>query len=355
MENNDTVTTEEDVVRLPALEKLIVSSSPHLHAGENVPRIMLLVILTLLPATLSGIYFFGWGAVKVLAVSTVGCAIFELLFHRLRGRSATLGDFSAVLTGLLLGMNLSASTPWWVCVIGAFIAMGLGKHIYGGLGYNPFNPALVARVALLIAFPGHLTTWVAPRGATAAGQTLAGMAADGVSTATPLYAVPHALEAGGAASYEYMSYFLGCIGGCIGETSALALLLGGMALILLKLIRWQVPAAFIGTVYGLTAIIHLVNPGTQPTPLFHILTGGLFIGAFFMATDMVTSPMSRKGAVIFGAGCGVITTAIRVWGAYPEGVSFSILFMNALTPFIDRFTGSKPFGAGKLARKASAS
>lgn len=342
--DNDNTSSQEAVLRLPDMEKLVVSSSPHMHSGENINRVMLMVILALLPACLCGIYFFGLGALWVLLLCTAGCMAFEAFFCKLAHKPNTVPDLSAALTGILLGMNLSASSPWWICILGSFIAMGLGKHIYGGLGYNPFNPALVARVALLIAFPGHLTTWVAPRGATAAGALTA---SDAVSTATPLYAVPQALQHGGQVTYEYMSYFLGRIGGCIGETSALALLIGGLFLIALKLIRWQVPVAFIGTVAGLTAIIQLFYPETQPTPLFHMLAGGLFLGAFFMATDMVTSPMTRRGAIVFGVGCGVITTAIRAWGAYPEGVSFSILFMNALTPFIDRYSKRKPFGIRK--------
>lgn len=343
-----TVSTEGSDIRLPDTGRLVVSSSPHVHSGENVQRIMLLVIVALLPACASGVFFFGLDALRVLLLCTVGCVAFEAMFCKLLGRAVAVRDFSAALTGILLAMNLSASAPWWICVLGAFIAMGLGKHLYGGLGYNPFNPALVARVALLIAFPTHLTTWVAPRGANAAGQALSGPIVDAVSTATPLYAVPHALQQGAEVSYEYMNYFLGRIGGCIGETSALAILIGGLLLVALKLIRWQVPVAFIGTVFVLTGLIHRANPDLQPTPLFHILVGGLFLGAFFMATDMVTSPMTQKGAVIFGVGCGVITTAIRAWGAYPEGVSFAILFMNALTPLIDRYTGRRPFGsAGK--------
>lgn len=346
---NDTTSSREAAIRLPDMEKLVVSSSPHMHSGENIQRVMLLVILALLPAAAAGIYFFGLPALRVMVLCTVGCVAFEALFCKMRGHKNSIADLSAALTGILLAMNLSANSPWWICLLGAFIAMGLGKHIYGGLGFNPFNPALVARVALLIAFPGHLTSWVAPRGADLAGNpVLATTAADAVSTATPLYEIPSTLHEGGEVTYQYMNYFIGRMGGCIGETSALALLIGGLVLIALKLIRWQVPVAFIGTVAALTGIIHLIYPDTQPTPLFHMLAGGLFIGAFFMATDMVTSPMTRRGAIVFGVGCGVITTAIRAWGAYPEGVSFSILFMNALTPFIDRYSSRKPFG---IARK----
>ena len=346
--DNDNTSSQEAAIRLPDMEKLVVSSSPHMHSGENIQRVMLLVIVALIPAGAAGIYFFGMPALRVLVFCTIGCVAFEALFCKMRGQKNTIGDLSAALTGILLAMNLSANAPWWICILGAFIAMGLGKHIYGGLGFNPFNPALVARVALLIAFPSHLTSWVAPRGADAAGNpVLAQAAADAVSTATPLYAIPSALHHGGEVTYQYMNYFIGRVGGCIGETSALALLIGGLFLIALKLIRWQIPVFYIGTVAVLTAILHMIYPQTQPTPLFHILVGGLFLGAFFMATDMVTSPMTRRGAIIFAVGCGVIATAIRTWGAYPEGVSFSILFMNALTPFIDRYSNRKPFGISK--------
>jgi electron transport complex protein RnfD len=323
----------EATVKLPDPAKLIVSSSPHYRNPENVPRIMLLVILALMPACIAGVVFFGWGAVKVLAVCTVSCVAFEALFCRMLGRSVSIGDYSALLSGILLALNLSAATPWWICVIGALIAMGLGKHIYGGLGYNPFNPVLVARVGLLIGFTGPMTYWV---------PTRFQQATDAVSTATPLGMLQDATPIIG---HDYLAYFLGNIGGCLGETSALALLLGGAILVYFKLIRWQVPVVYIGTVAVITGIVHMVSPATHATPLFHILTGGLMIGAIFMATDMVTSPMSVLGCIIFGLGCGILTSVIRIWGSYPEGVSFAILLMNALTPLIDRYTKRRPFGA----------
>lgn len=328
----------EHDIRLPDPTKLVVSSSPHFHSRESVSRIMLIVILALLPACIAGVVFFGVAALTVLLVSAAACVGFEWLFCKWLGKPSALGDYSALLTGILLGMNLSASTPWWVCVIGALLAIGLGKQIYGGLGYNPFNPALVARVGLLIAFPSLMTQWPKTR-----------FAADAVSGATPL----GDWKTNGVLGADYWDYFVGNIGGCIGETSALALLVGGGVLIAYRLIRWEVPAAFIGTVGALSAILWLTNADAHPTPLFHILTGGLFLGAFFMATDMVTSPMSRLGAAIFGAGCGLITIVIRAWGAYPEGVSFSILFMNALVPLIDRYTAAKPFGQARPEKVAA--
>lgn len=337
--------SENQDIRLPDTSKLIVSSSPHLQAPESVRRLMLIVILALLPACAAGVFYFGWPALVVLAVTTASCVGFEALFNRLAGRESTVGDLSAALTGLLLGMNLSATTPWWICIIGALLAMGLGKHVYGGLGYNPFNPALVGRVGLLIAFPKHLTTWVPPDGGKWVAKLADGASLDAVTTATPLYTVPEALAAGTPVDVPYLEYFLGRMGGCIGETCAAALLAGGLVLIALRLIRWHVPASYIGTVLVITGVAHALAPEMQPTPLFHLVAGGLFLGAFFMATDMVSSPMTKTGAVVFGIGCGVVTCVIRLWGSYPEGVSFAILFMNALVPLIDRATRGAPFGA----------
>ena len=319
-------------IKLPDPSKLVVSCSPHFHAGQDVQRIMITVILALLPACAAGVYFFGLRALWVLLVCSASCMLCEALFCALRGRRAPLQDGSALLTGILLGMNVSAATPWWVCVIGALLAIGLGKQVYGGLGYNPFNPALIGRVGLLIAFPQLMTTWVPTRL----------METQAVTTATPL----GQLQTDQVVGTAYVDYLLGNMPGCIGETSAIALLLGGIVLISAKLIRWEVPAAYIGTVAVFTAVANAASPGSGG-PVFHVLTGGLMLGAFFMATDMVTSPMSKKGALVFGCGCGVLTCVIRLWGSYPEGVSFSILFMNALTPMIDRYTATRPFGSRK--------
>ncbi|NOY80349.1 MAG: RnfABCDGE type electron transport complex subunit D [Kiritimatiellaeota bacterium] len=319
----------DNEIRLPDTSRLVVSSSPHFHSGQGVLRVMVTVILALVPACAAGVAVFGPRVLWVLGVCVASSLVFEVIFSRMLGRPEAVRDGSALLTGLLLGMNLSASTPWWVCVIGSLLAIGLGKQIYGGLGFNPFNPALVGRVGLLIAFPKIMTTWPPIRSS----------GLDAVSTATPL----GQLKVEHLAGTDYWNYFVGNIPGCIGETSALALLVGGLVLIALRLIRWQVPFAYIGTVAVFTGIANTVSPG-YGDPLFHILTGGLFLGAFFMATDMVTTPMTGRGAFVFGTGCGVITCVIRLWGSYPEGVSFSILFMNALTPLIDRFTARKPFG-----------
>lgn len=325
----------ETTVRLPDTTKLVVSSSPHFHDGSSVRKIMLLVIAALAPACLAGVATFGPRALWVMLVCVVACMLVEALCTKLQGRACTLGDGSAALTGLLLGMNLPVTTPAWMCVVGAIIAIGIGKMIYGGLGYNPFNPALVGRVALLMAFPTTMTTWVAPRSASS--PLWAGV--DSVTRATPL-GTPWT----GEQLFSTWELFIGRTGGSLGETCVPALVLGGVLLIALKIIRWQVPVCFIGTVAVITGIAHLAAPEQVAPPLLHIMSGGLMLGAFFMATDMVTTPLGRTGAVIFGVGCGVITAVIRLWGSYPEGVSFAILIMNAFTPLIDRYTAGKPFG-----------
>ncbi len=327
----------ENQIRLPDASQLIVSSSPHAHDPMDVRRIMLTVLAALVPACLAGVFFFGLRALWVIGWCGLSCVAFEYVFAKMMNRPAAVSDFSALLTGVLLGLNLSVLTPWWVCIIGGLLAIGLGKQIYGGLGYNPFNPALVARVGLLIAFPNRMTQWVQP----ASGRLFPNY--DALATATPL----GELKTNHVLGTDYWDYFVGSTGGCIGETSAVALLIGGVVLIGLRLIRWQIPVAYIGTVAVFIGIANLVAPGTYGDPLFHILTGGLLIGAFFMATDMVTSPMSKSGAVVFAVGCGLVTSIIRLWGLYPEGVSFSILFMNALVPLIDRYTAKAPFGARK--------
>ena len=316
-------------IRLPDPAKLVVSNSPHIRSGQTIHKVMFGVVAALLPACAAGIWFFGLAALNVLLLCTVSCVVFEELWNKAMKRPSTWKDGSAIITGLLLGMNLNAGIPWWVCIIGAFLAIILAKQLFGGLGYNPFNPALVARVGLLIGFPALMTTWDPTRGMLAENV-------DVVTTATPLSMAP------GAAQVTDM--LVGNTGGCLGETSAIALLIGGGILLALKLIKWEVPTAFIATVAVITGIAHAVNPHEYASPIVHVLSGGLLLGAFFMATDMVTSPMTRKGALIFGLGCGLITSLIRLWGNYPEGVSFSILLMNALTPLIDRMSMPKPFG-----------
>ena len=382
---------------------LIVSPSPHFHTAGNVSSIMIWVTVALLPSCIAGTVFFGLPALRVLALCVAASLAFEFLCVKAMKRPFTLRDASALVTGLLLGMNLPSSTPWWICVTGAFFAIVIGKMIFGGLGCNPFNPALVGRVALLISFPAVMTTWPSPHpcgiatqtvqtsgslpstGATPAGETSGSLPSTGatpadapsgmenggyaITCATPLkyskgakyshtakslvpqapwipqYAADRSPAQSRSALQRYTELFLGIgKGGSLGETCGLTLLLGGLLLIALNIIRWQIPVSYLATVFIITGIAHLCSPNDYAPPLFHLLTGGLLLGAFFMATDMVTTPLSRTGAIVFGIGCGIITAAIRLKGSYPEGVSFAILIMNAFTALIDRFTAGRPFG-----------
>lgn len=320
--------TTTPIIQLPDPSRLVVSNSPHIRSGQTISKIMFIVVGALIPACIAAVLFFGLAAVKVLALCVIFCVLIEEGWNKIVKRAPTWKDGSAIITGILLGMNLNASVPWWICLLGGLLAIILGKQLYGGLGYNPFNPVLVARVGLLIGFPAMMTTWDKPE--------LGIMKIDTLTTATPLGLAP--------GETFFSDVLLGNVGGCLGETSAIALLIGGAILMAFKLIKWQVPLAFLGSVFVITGIAHLVSPETVHSPFIHVFTGGLLLGAFFMATDMVTSPMTRRGAWIFGIGCGVITSVIRLWGSYPEGVSFAILFMNALTPLIDRGTINKPFG-----------
>ncbi len=347
---------------LPDTDKLLVSSSPHLHSGNSVNKIMYLVILALLPACLVGIYYYGMGAIIVLFTCIISSVVFEYITGRMMGHPDSWKDGSALLTGLLLGMILSASVPWWVCIIGSFLAIVIAKQLFGGLGYNPFNPALIARIGLMIGFPKIMTSWVMTLPDAVASGKLDGVSSAtsaimnnglaAVTTATPLNTLKVARQVGTLTHTQYSNltdwhhiweYAIGNMGGTIGEVSAIALLVGGIFLICLRIIKWQTPVTYIGTVVVFSSIVHLFVPEI-PGPFFQVVTGGLIIGAFFMATDMVTAPMTKKGAVISGIGCGVITCVIRFWGGYPEGVMFSIVLMNALAPLIDRFTSKKPFG-----------
>ncbi|NMA42698.1 MAG: RnfABCDGE type electron transport complex subunit D [Oligosphaeraceae bacterium] len=338
----------EPEIRLPDAEQLVVSSSPHFHCGNSVAKIMLLVILALLPACLVAVYYFGVAAFRVLTLCMLFCVGTEALCSKLMKRPLEINDFSALLTGLLLGMNLPPGTPSWICLVGSLIAIGIGKMAYGGMGQNPFNPALVGRVALLVSFPQAMNTWQIP-----------GM--DSVSGATPLQELgmlqQKALAGDSAELNEFLQnipygdYMLGNMGGSLGEACALALILGGIFLIVIRVVRWQIPVFMIATVAVCSTLAWLAKPDLCAPPQFHLLSGGLILGAFFMATDPVTSPMSRLGAILFAIGCGLIVCAIRFWGNYPEGISFAILVMNAMTPLLDKVTMRKPFGTQKKAVK----
>ena len=320
--------------------QLYLSSSPHLHSGETTDQVMRDVIYALLPACLVGIYFFGLSALLLIALCVAGGLAVEALCQIGMGRQVTIRDGSAVVTGVLLALNLPPSSPWWMALIGAAVAIAIGKQVYGGLGHNPFNPALVARVVLLISFPVQMTTWTAP--------APLGAGIDAVTSATPLGEAKTAVMMTGhlpaSLTQGLGHYFLGNMPGSLGEVSAAALLLGAAYLFWRKVLTWHIPLSFLGTVVVFSGAFWLFDPGHYPNPLFQLVTGGLILGAFFMATDMVTTPVTSTGMLIFGVGCGVITVLIRLFGGYPEGVSFAILLMNALTPLIDRFTRPRIFG-----------
>ena len=318
--------------------RLLLQSSPHVRDTDSVQRVMVTVVLALMPAVIAGTVFFGLRALVIMLLSVVSCLLFEGAALKVAGKPvrAHLMDGSAVITGLLVAMNLPSGIPLWMVVAGALVAIVLGKHVYGGLGNNPFNPALVARVFLLISFPTAMTSWPV--------TGFQDLGPDEATAATPLNVLQmegpvRALEAA-----SYLDLLLGNVGGCLGETSALAILLGGGFLLVRRVISWEIPVTFIATVLAITTITWAVAPDSHIDPLWHVLSGGVMLGAWFMATDMVTSPVSRKGMLFFGIGCGFFTCVIRLWAGYPEGVSFAILIMNGLVPLIDRYLVPSRFG-----------
>lgn len=312
-----------------------VSPSPHVAGEYSVKKIMYGVVLALMPALAASVYYFGLGAIIVTLVSIASCVAFEYLIQKyIIKTEPTLTDGSAVLTGLLLAFNVPSNLPIWIIIIGALVSIGVGKMSFGGLGQNPFNPALVGRVFLLISFPVQMTTWPLPNG-------LKTGYADAVTGATPLSLLSEgALET----IPSHMQLFMGQMGGSMGEVSAIALILGLVFMLYRKIITWHIPVILVGTVFAFTGLLHLANPTDFAGPVFHILTGGVMLGAIFMATDMVTSPMTPKGMAIFAIGIGVITVLIRTFGAYPEGISFAILIMNAFVPIINQYIKPKRFG-----------
>ena len=318
--------------------RLIVSSSPHVQSTTKVSTIMRDVIIALLPATFAGIYYFGMPALINIIVSILGAVAAEFLVQKAMKRKVTISDLSAVVTGLLLAMNVPPSLPWWITLIGSAFAIVLAKQVFGGLGHNFINPALAARAMLLASWPVQMTTWSAP-------------GADAISTATPLALIKGATDtviSNGSGAVSMMDLFIGRTGGCIGETSAVLLLLGGIYLIYRGVISYHIPVVYMATVYILTTIFSGMD---FTMGLYNILSGGLFLGAFFMATDWVTSPISRKGRIIYALGLGILTSLIRLRGSYIEGVCYSILIMNMLTPLIDSFTRTTPFGGGAMGRE----
>ena len=310
------------------MEKLITSASPHIHSGASTRRIMLDVIIALLPAAIASAVIFGMRANVILLTCIVSAVLAEFLFNLITRRQQSVGDLSAVVTGLLLGLNLSTNVPIWQCVIGSVFAVVVVKGLFGGLGRNFANPAITARVFMLIAFS-----------AVAGGAMPAVVELE--ASATPL----EQLANGASQLPSLLDMFIGTYGGAIGETCTAALLLGFVYLLIRKVIRWHIPVVFIGTVFVCT----LIASGDFVYALYQILGGGLFLGAIFMATDYVTCPITTKGRVVFALGCGLITFIIRYFCSYPEGVSFSILIMNLLVPYIERFTANKPLGGSKNA------
>ncbi len=330
------------------MNKLSVSLSPHVKDKDSVPKIMYWVIIALIPALLVSVYFFGLSAIRVQAIAIVSAIFFEWLIQKffIKGGN-TIPDGSAALTGMLLAFNVPANLPWWIIVIGSLVAIGIGKMSFGGLGKNPFNPALVGRVFMLISFPVQMTSWPKVNVMNFAGV-------DAETGATPLAIMKEGLANGEKVSdimnsmpTTLVDMMTGNMGGSLGEISAIALILGGIILLVKKVISIEIPASILLTIAAFTGILNLINPEAFAGPAFHLLGGGVMLGAIYMATDMVTSPMSKKGMWIYGIGIGVITVLIRVWGAYPEGISFAILIMNAFVPLINNSMKPKLFGAVK--------
>ena len=354
---------------------LTVASSPHVRSGESTARIMWTVFACLLPASAWSVYIFGMNAAIVLATCTGGAVVFEALVQYFTKDRTMVQDGSAALTGLLLGLTMPPAASVVICLIGAFVAVVVAKAIFGGLGHNPFNPALTARVFLLIAFPGAMTKWPVPLqtlaekpvslygqattwySSFAANKTLEPAAAktgtamsaladkvDVITAATPLAVAKEHWQKGTGEVLHYSDYFVGNMPGSLGEVSVVVLLLGAAFLLIKGYITWHIPVSFILGVVVMAGMTHLASPTRYMDPIFHLVTGGIIIGAFFMATDYVTSPTYPLGMIIFGLGCGLLTMIIRLWAGFPEGVSFAILIMNAVTPIIERYTRPKKYG-----------
>jgi electron transport complex protein RnfD len=311
----------------------LISHAPHIRERMSVPAMMCLVIGALLPATMAGVYFFGLRALSLILVCVFTAVVTEYLVCRMMRREPTLGDGSAMVTGLLLALCISPSTPYFAAVLGAIFAIAIGKQLFGGLGYNIFNPALIGRAFLAAAFPVHMTNGVAP---------FAYRSLEAVSSATPLALMKfqHQLT-------PYSKLLMGNVSGCIGETSALLIFLPALFLIWRGIINWRIPASYLGTAAVLGGVFWMVNPSRFPGPIFHLLAGGLMLWACFMATDLVTSPLTKKGMLIFGIGAGVLVVVIRLFSGLPEGVMFSILIMDAFVPLINRYTRPRILGRTK--------
>ncbi len=324
--------------------KLIISPSPHVFSKRSTTGIMGDVLIALAPALAVSVWVFGWNVLAITVLSVASCVVFEWLIQKFLIKGpATIGNLSAVVTGVLLAFNLPPEIPLWLVMLGAFVAIGVAKMTFGGLGKNPFNPALVGRVFLLIAYPVQMTSFPAV-------TTLAG--ADAATGATPLALAKGTLKGGGSVAdvmeqLNINDLLVGFKSGSFGEVAAVALILGGLYLLFRRVISWHIPVAVLGTMAVFCATLWFIAPDSYMPPMFHLLTGGALLGALFMATDYATSPMTRKGGIIFGVGIGLITIIIRLWGAYPEGMSFAILIMNALVPLIDKYVKPAHFGHTK--------
>ena len=342
---------------------IIPTSAPHAHVGNSTRKVMYTVTLALAPATLFGVWQFGWPALNLLLVTIAASYLTEAITLKIAGKPVGfhLGDGSALLTGLLLALTLPPWAPWWIGALGGMLAILIGKAVFGGIGQNLFNPAMVARVALLISFPLEMTTWAAPLSFIEAGSPdfMAGLAVtflgqlppDTFTGASVLGHVKTELGLGAntgealhSFGYAIQGAALGTLNGSLGETSALLILAGGLVLIQRRIISWRIPLSFLGAIFVLALLFNLIDSARYTGPLFHLLTGGVMLGALFIATDPVTSPSTPLGQLIFGAGCGVLVYVIRTWGGYPEGVAFAVLLMNAATPLIDHYTRPRIYG-----------
>ncbi len=329
------------------MNKFTVSGSPHIHGSDSTKKIMYGVVIAMLPTVLFSVYFFGVDAIRVFLIAILASLFFEWVIQKylIKG-PITINDGSALVTAILLALNLPSNLPCWIIVIGALVAIGMAKMSFGGLGKNVFNPALVARVFLLVSFPVQMTSWPKP-------SPITDGLADVITGATPLGIVKEGLGAGKTMSElapklpTYTQGLMGDMGGSMGEVSALALILGGVYMLWKKIITWHIPVSMLLTVAIFSGIFWGIDPEHYADPVFHMLTGGMLLGAIFMATDMVTSPMTKGGQLVFGFGVGLLTILIRFWGAYPEGVSFAILLMNATVPLINKGFKPKRFGVIK--------
>jgi electron transport complex protein RnfD len=348
----------------PGKHRAETTSAPYTHQNSSVSRTMLLVMIALLPATIHGIYQFGLPALFIFVVTIAACIFFEAICLVIAGKPVRpyLLDGSAVLSGWLLAMTLPPWSPWWLATVGAFLAIVVGKQVFGGIGQNLFNPAMVARVALLIAFPLEMTSWVLPQPLFSANTpgiiealaiTFGGAvpaAYDGVSGATVLGYVKSELGQGVplsdvlADNYDVLGLATGSVAGSLGETSAILILLGGLFLLYKRIISWHIPLSMMLTLTVLASVFHLASPERYPDAIFHLMSGATMLAAFFIATDLVTSPVTNRGQLVFGAGCGALVFLIRTWTTYPEGVAFAVMLMNAMTPLIDHYMQPRIYG-----------